>query len=166
MDFYTQYYTHQSGGGGDYYNDQFLKLQLPRVYQRGRGVGAIFSTIWRFLKPLIKSGVSFMGKEAVNTGVDILHGIANQKPIKQVLKDRSLQVVDKIRDKASNKIKAMSGTGIDKKRRKIIKSRAALKRYQLNTSLRAVQSKTIKKKNNKNKSKKNIKTRIIDIFSK
>lgn len=151
QDYYTQYYAHQTGRGvaNVGYNEQFQQLQLPRVYQRGRGVGAIFSTIWRFLKPLLKSGASFVGREAVNTGADILQGIANQKPIKQVLADRSIQVVDKIRDKTADKIKSMSGSGALGKRKKGINSKASAKRRPFASSLRAAKKKNKKKKTNK-----------------
>lgn len=169
--YYTEYYLHQSGGGvggHDSRDDNFLQLQLPRVYQRGRGVGAIFSTIFKFLKPLLKSGAKFLGKEALTTGVDVIKGIANQKPIKEVLTNRSLEVVDKIRDNTVNKIKSMRGSGIEKKR-KYINRRASKNDNQFKTnrvgvSSKKTQSKKIRKRK-KSKAQSTVKTRILDIFS-
>lgn len=165
-DYYTNYYIHQSGGGitggRNTNNSPYLEIQLPRVYQRGRGVGAIFSTLWRFLKPLLKAGASFVGHEAIHTGSDILKGIANQKPIKKVLADRSIQVVDKIRDKAASKINSMAGAGakmVSRKRKKPINSKAVKKFHQFAAIRR------VKKKKNNNKLQKTVKTRILDIFS-
>lgn len=176
QDYYTQYYFNQSGGGGggstiNNLNDHFLKLQLPRVYQRGRGVGAIFSSIWRFLKPLLKSGASFVGREAVETGADILKGISNQKPLNQIITDRSLTVVDKIRDNVANKIKSMSGSGFRLKRKlknkKAIKSSVAKKNPQFDVLRRPSVTKKRKTRNKLNNKKtiKRVKSRIIDIFS-
>lgn len=159
-DNYTRYYTHQIGGGvGD---EQFMQLRIPRVYQRGRGVGGIFSTIWRFLQPVLKSCGSYVASEMVDTGADILKGIGQQKPMKTILKDRSMQIVDNLRDKAANKIKSMAGDGLKRKKlanTKPINTGSKKKLVQLVGHRRP----TKKKKSNKNSKIKP--ARILDIFS-
>jgi hypothetical protein len=60
MDRYTRYYVNQSGGGGEVgpvYRASF------RV-QRGNGIGS-FRGPFRFVKPLLYSGVKAVGKEAL-----------------------------------------------------------------------------------------------------
>lgn len=156
-EYYTRYYNHQIGGGSG--ENQFLQLHIPRVYQRG--VGSIFSSFWRFLQPLLKKGASFASKELLETGADIISGIAAQKPLKNIVADRSIQIVDKIRDKAATHIKSMAGSGTKRKhRRQSIKGKQKKK---FNHSVGHRQP--VKKKNSNTKKNKIIKPRILDIFS-
>lgn len=166
-EYYTRYYTHQIGGsigGGIYSDDQFQQLKIPRVYQRGRGVGSIFSSLWRFLQPLLKKGATFASKELIENGTDILNGIASQKPLNHIIADQSIKFMDKIRDKATNKIKTMAGAG---KKRKLISESIKRKNKKLRqTHSVAHHQPTQNKKLVKKKSKKQtIKTRVLDIFS-
>lgn len=158
-EYYTSYYNHQIGGGVSS-NDQFLQLQIPRVYQRGRGVGAIFSNLWRFLQPILKKGASFASRELIETGADILNGIASQKPLKTIIADRSIQLVDKVRNNAADKIKKMAGAGSKRKystTSKAIKGRTKKKCVHLVGKRQPAKKKVTK---NKNKIK-----RILDIFT-
>lgn len=155
-DYYINYYKNQIGGGhGD---DQFLQLKIPRVYQRGRGVGGIFSSLWRFLQPILRKGASFASKELMETGADILNGVLTQKPLKTVIADRSINLVDKLRDKAAEKINKMAGAGKKRKlKSKPIKDRPKKKCYHLVGNRQPSK----KKKNIKT----NLKSRVLDIFS-
>lgn len=155
-EYYINYYKNQVGGGQG--EDQFLQLKIPRVYQRGHGVGGIFSSLWRFLQPLLKKGATFASKELLETGKDILSGLTVQKPLKTIIADRSIKLVDKIRDKAADKIKTMGGAGSKRKRK--LKSINILSNEK-NNHLVGHRQPEKKKKANKNKSKQ----RIIDIFS-
>jgi hypothetical protein len=67
MDRYTQYYVNQSGGGGigSVYKASFRVLM-------GHGIGSFFRGLFRFVKPLLYSGVKAVGKEALKTGSNIL----------------------------------------------------------------------------------------------
>lgn len=175
---YTQYYTLQEGGGlgavsnnnnsrENSYN-QFSQVRLPRVYQRGNGVGGFFSSIWRFLQPMLKSGTNFLKTELSETGIDMLRGINEQKPIKEILRNRSVKAVDNLRDKAINKINEMTGSGLNRKR----KNRGAAatinkksKRLRSQSRLRIKLSKVAEKKSRR-KVRKTLKnnSRILDIF--
>lgn len=164
-DYYTRYYIHQIGSGGS--DDQFLQVRIPRVYQRGRGVGGIFSSIWRFIQPLLKSGATHLTKELIETGSDILKGVGDNKPIKSILADRSVKIVDKLRDHAAEKIRNMAGAG---KKRQYIKRKNSndINRVQTNHIAQLVGYKhplRKRKKQNNKKSKKLQTTRVIDIFS-
>lgn len=164
-EYYTRYYTHQIGGStdiGSYSDEQFLQLKIPRVYQRGRGVGSIFSSLWRFLQPLLKKGASFASKELIDNGADILNGLTSQKPLNHIIADQSIKFVDKLRDKATNKIKTMAGAGTKRKGdSKSIKRKHKKLRQTHSATYRAP---TKKKKPVKNK-KQLIKTRVLDIFT-
>lgn len=153
---YTNYYSLQSGGG---YNiaDFGPLLHSQRIYQKGRGIGGFFSGIFRYLKPLLSSALHGLKNEVIQTGTEILNG----KPINEILRDKSLQVVDKLRDKASEKIKKMSGAGFRKRAQKIIKRRSSGSTKQSRRDIRRVKAKQ-SKNILKNKTKYN---RILDIFT-
>lgn len=162
-DYYTKYYFNQTGGGGgdsNHLDDHFLQLKLPHIYQRGQGVGSIFNSLWKFLQPLLRKGASFASKQLLETGADVITGIAEQKPIKSILADRSIQIVDKLRDKAAEKIKSMSGSGSKRKRKHdVIKTQSMKKQCQFVSRRPPVKNKKKINKNSKNK------YRVLDIFS-
>lgn len=175
---YTHYYTQQEGGGiGNVSNEfrnnesQFLQIRLPRVYQRGNGVGGFFASIWRFLQPILKSGTNFLKNELSETGIDVLKGINEQKPMKDILRDRSLKMVDNLRDKTVNKIKEMTGSGIKRKRKNVGSTAINKKANRLRSQsrLRIKSSKVIDKKNKRKpavsgRTKIKNNSRILDIF--
>lgn len=121
---YLKYYVNQIGGGkGVIYNDEFGDLlRLPRVYQRGRGIGGVFSSFWKYLQPLLMSGAHLLKDELIGTGADILQG----KKLPDILRDRSTNVIDsarnKVVNKVVNKINTMTGSGRKRKRHHINRS--------------------------------------------
>lgn len=119
---YVKYYLIQSGAGSN--EESFGPVvRFSPKYQRGRGLGGVFSSLFRFLRPVLSKGMTFLKKEALNTGVDLLSGLSQQKPMKEILRDRSFQIVDDLKDKATDKIKEkikkMTGSGC--KRRSLVK---------------------------------------------
>ena len=162
--YYIRYYTNQTGRGNED-NDQFLQLKIPRVYQRGRGVGSIFSSIWKFLQPILRKGATFASKELIETGSDILSGMANQKPVNAILADRSIQLVDKLRDKATEKIKSMAGAGLKRKSSRIKGSPRSKRSHLIGVRHPAKRKKKKKKKQTLKRNKSQSKSRVIDIFS-
>ena len=86
--------------------------------------------------------------------------MAKQKPVNTILADRSIQLVDKLRDKATEKIKSMAGAGVKRKSLQI-KGGPQSK----HSHLIGVRHPVKKKKQSIKKNKTHSKTRIIDIFS-
>lgn len=174
--YYTQYYSLQEGAGvaGSNNDDHFQPIKLPRVYQRGNGIGGIFSSIWRFLRPIFKSGANILKNELTETGIDVLKGINDQKPMNEILRDRTIKVVDNLRDASVSKIKKMTGSGIKRKRvqHKSINRNSKKVKRQLEASNRIVNNKH-KKRSKKTSSKviahkkltSKLKPRVLDIFS-
>jgi len=158
---YIKYYSLQSGGGNsDADFGQLLRTQ--RVFQKGRGIGGFFSGIFRYLKPLLSSALHTLKGEALQIGSDLIN---TQKPLKEIIRDRSLQVVDNLRDKAAEKIKQMSGSGIRVKKKSI---KGQLKRSRKQSKPGSKHDKPKKRKNKNNRKNKNIisnKKRILDIFT-
>jgi hypothetical protein len=149
---YERYYRHQIGSGASFQNEFGTLMKLPRVYQRGYGIGGIFSKFWSYLQPLLAPAGNFIANELVNTGADVLKGISQNKPIKTVLYDRSVNVVDRLRDKAVDKLKAMAGSGRSRKRKPKPINKAA-KRKRIHSKVHAARVKKAQA------------PRILDIFS-
>jgi len=152
--YYTSYYSNQAGGG--YNHEDFGPLlRFHNIYQKGRGIGGFFNGIFRYLSPLLSSALQGLKSGAIDAGTDFLRG----KPVNQIFRDTSIQMVDKLRDKAAEKIKQMSGSGICKKS---IKGRLQA----LCNQSKAIRKRSTVKKRKPNISKKKTnKSRIIDIFT-
>lgn len=166
---YIRYYSQQQGGRLSIGDDEIGSvLKLPKVYQRGCGVGGIFGSFWKYLQPLLMKGANFVKDELIDTGADVLRNLNTQKPIKEILRDRSVQMVDRLRNNTVDKINTMVGSGgvhrRDRKRKiglkKSINKNAKQKKSQTQTL--AVR---VKRPNTTTGPPKNKKQRILDIFT-
>ena len=123
MDRYTRYYVNQSDGGkiGPVYRASFR-------LQRGNGIGSFFRGLFRFVKPLLYSGVKVVGKEALKTGSHIITDILNkepEQPVGDIFKNRFGEAKHNLQEK----IKKMTGSGLGlKRRRKLKKAQSQSKR--------------------------------------
>ena len=82
MDSLAEYYIHQEGGGGgsgsQHLGDIFGPCTFGSPYvQRGHGIGSFLAGLFRSLKPLSIRGARALGREALNTGAQILADIGN-----------------------------------------------------------------------------------------
>lgn len=106
MDEFTRYYLDQSGGAvhsfdgaeeriGPVYRGGFTKGP-----QLGRGfLGNLFSGLWSWVSPLFRSGAQALGKEALNTGANILSDAVTAGPsadLKDITKGRLKEARDKL----------------------------------------------------------------------
>lgn len=108
---YTNYYMSQIGGGTHDIGDVYA---IPRVIQSGRGsVGAFFSGIFKYLKPLWQSGISALKNQAIKSGKAVLEDIGS-RPITEILKHQSVAAVNELKEKGIRKLKnmAQSGSGL------------------------------------------------------
>jgi hypothetical protein len=113
---YIEYYLEQASqreARNKYYNEKIL--------QKGAGVGGAFSSVYRYLKPFIASGLDVLKEESIKTAADLILGISSQKPMKEILTDRSVEMVDRIRDTAVKKINTMAGGSLKKPLKRTIK---------------------------------------------
>lgn len=118
MDEVTHYYASQAGtgsGGAEDYIGPVYKGGFTRG-QSGRGViGDLFRGVWSWVSPLFKSGASALGREALNTGGNLLGDLAAAGPsatadsIRDMAKARVTQGRDKLVEK-------MRGAGRRKRR--------------------------------------------------
>lgn len=112
MNLYDEYYTRQAGLRAYKKNIYF---RHDKIAQHGAGVGGVFSSVYRYLKPFVASGLDVLKDETIRTASDLFNGVVNQKPIKEVLADRGVELADKMRNTAVKKIKSLRGGCIEKK---------------------------------------------------
>lgn len=117
---YVRYYSSQVGRG---INDIGPLLQFYPTIQRGRGIGNIFGSLFRYLKPVLSSGWDLFKKEAVNTSKNILGDIASGAHIKEAVIDQGKSGIKNLRKSMVNQLHSMYGG-----RRKSIKRRSVPKK--------------------------------------
>ena len=76
--FYEQYYSSQAGNGIDYYSG---RNYMPRQY--GNGIGNFLRPLGRMLTPLLKKGAKSVGRNLLNTGVDIVKDLIDGQSLKE-----------------------------------------------------------------------------------
>lgn len=166
---YTNYYLRQQGTG---ISDIGPLYQAPRFSQSGRGgVGSFFSGIWKYLRPLVSSGVNALSSQAVKTGASILDQVG-QKPLKEVFKKQGKVAMRELAIRGADKIKRKMQGG-EGRRRKYIKrtprAKAAhsnLKRKQSGKGFkRGRKTKARSKKKQKSKRMSRKSKRFFDIFN-
>ena len=78
---YDDYYVGQAGYGMPYFSGTQI--------QRGHGLGNILSGIMRAAMPLVKGGVKALGKQGLQTGMQIAGDVLSGKKTKQAVKKMS-----------------------------------------------------------------------------
>lgn len=126
---YVEYYAEQAALRAR----KQLKRQASHddILLKGCGIGGVFSNVYRYLKPFIASGLDILKEESIKTAGDIILGINQQKPINEILTDRGVEVIDKIRDTAVKKItRSMVGGKISSDIKKPLKRMKKRKKNQ------------------------------------
>lgn len=114
---YHRYYLHQSGHGSDYGGRFGSTYISPLVLQRGYGIGGIFSTVARYLTPVLGA----LGETAFTAGKNILRDIGH-KSIGDILKEQGKIATSSLADRAVKQVHEWIGAG---RRRKSIKRQAS-----------------------------------------
>lgn len=150
---YIQYYTKQAGGGMQDIGPIYFK---SRVKQRGRGIGNIFGSIYRFIKPLLASLAPALRSSTLSATTGLINDIG-RKSFKESLKDNSKNAMQTFLKSATQQ----SGSG--RSRKSVVKK----KNIKFIPNLNKLQSHTRHRKGNVNKKnkKKTLKKRVLDIFS-
>ena len=103
-----------TGGGLPYFRGP--------VYQRGHGLGSFFGGLLRGALPLLRQGAKAIGRQALQTGMQIMGDVVENKPFKLSLRSRLHEAGQNLQQKANNKIKnIITGGGRKRARRKILK---------------------------------------------
>lgn len=149
---YIQYYSRQAGYG---ISDIGPIYTRTRRTQKGSGLGNIFSSIYRFVKPFLTSLVPALKSSAISASTGIINDIGS-KPFNQILKDNTNNAVKTFISSARQK-QTGGGCSVKKNGKKGIKSKSSQKKVQSHIRRR--------KGSEDKKKKKTIKKRVLDIFS-
>lgn len=111
---YEQYLLQTGSGLADL--GQIYRGNSFGAYQRGRGLGDVFGSVYRFLKPYLASGVRAVSGEMARGGAEVL-GNLGTRPIGELLREQSDKSLQNLASKASDKLNRLAiGRGL--KRRK------------------------------------------------
>lgn len=163
---YVKYYSNQIGGRGANFGNLY---RVSTKVQKGRGIGSIFSGLFRFLKPHLLSGLNAVKDEALRVGGEIMQNIG-QKPIKELLREKGVEGLHNLTAKAVDKMKkTMAGGGSLRCLGKRIKggTKSKKKHSKLSTKRKRVARKPVAKKrksSSKSKHHRQKRRRILDIF--
>nr|DAC81298.1 TPA_asm: cupiennin [Ladona dragonfly adintovirus] len=122
-----RYLFHVGGGAGDGNNIGQLYVTTRRL-QRGRGLGSIFQSVWKLVRPLMIKGAKSVGREALHAGIGTLNDVATGRNVREAFKERFSDAGHNLKRKAEEKISSlMSGSGL-KIARKSRKNRVVKRR--------------------------------------
>lgn len=105
------------------YHGRGLPYFAGPVYQRGHGLGSLFRGLFRFAMPFIKQGASTIGRQALQTGIQVAGDVLDRKPIQESLRSRVREAGDVLKLKAANKVNQLL-TGSGKRRARKRKSQS------------------------------------------
>ena len=126
-DLYQRYYVNQAGSG--------LPVFHGREYQRGYGIGSVFSGLSKLVMPLIKSGAKALGKQALQSGTQVLSDVLQGQNLKQAALRRSKEAGRHLLETASERMLTPPGERVNinrKKRKKTISSKRTKRRKVIN----------------------------------
>lgn len=99
---YEQYYLNQTGSGMPFYRGS-------SGLQRGHGLGGLLGGLFRSAIPLLKKGAMTVGREALQSGIDIAHDVMNGQNVKTATKRRVKTAGRNIGRKAITKLQKGKG---------------------------------------------------------
>ena len=104
-------------------DDDIFGGYLPEAFVEhgyyGEGFGNIFSalkSVWSFIKPVIKPVAKAVGKQALSSGIGYLGDLASGADWKEAAKERAKEAGTNLKRKAEEKIAAMAGSGVKRRR--------------------------------------------------
>lgn len=110
----TNYYVTQAGGGQFY---------VGLSHQKGYGIGSWLGGLFRSVFPLLRSGATAVGKEAIRAGGHILADVARGQNLKSSAKAHAREAVTNLKRRATA---VMQGRGSIKRRRTPPKRHSAI----------------------------------------
>lgn len=114
---YVRLYSNQLNQGGRGLSDIKLYYGPHHHRQSGAGVGNFFASAFRYLRPLVLSGLKEIGSEGIRTAESLVSQLG-KKNVKEILKEEGEQALKNLGNKAiktlKRKTEIQSGTGIMK----------------------------------------------------
>lgn len=151
---YLAYYRRQQTGGG------VTTVYRGAPYQRGHGIGSFLGGLFRTVVPVLKSGASAVGREALRSGLGFLGDIAagTERP-RRAANARLKEFTGTLKRKADEKLeRILSGGGVKKKRVQRVTPQSLAKLLRVRTSVirctgRKSKGKRVKRKVNSRRKK-------------
>jgi len=82
------------------------------VHQRGHGIGSLFRGLFRFAMPFIKQGAKAVGRQALQTGIQVAGDVLENRPVKESVKARMREAGSSLKTKAETKLgQLLTGSG-------------------------------------------------------
>lgn len=103
-------YSFQQWGGG---NSGIGRIYAGAPFQRGAGIGSFLGGVFRYVLPLLKRSATAVGKEMLQTGLNIASDVGElKKPFKQAFQERMRQSGSNLQQKAKDNLdRFMRGEG-------------------------------------------------------
>ena len=101
---YEQYYLNQTGAGMPVYRGS-------TGLQRGYGLGGLLGGLFRSAMPVLKKGAMAVGREALQSGIDIAQDVMRGQNVKTAAKKRIKTAGRNMGRKALNKLQKGKGRG-------------------------------------------------------
>lgn len=110
------FYYHNSDyqwGGGNAVSGGIGQIYVGTPFQRGAGIGSFLGGVFRYVLPLLKRGAKAVGKEFLQTGLNVASDVGDlKKPFKESLKNRLRQSGSNLQQKAKDNLdRFMRGEG-------------------------------------------------------
>lgn len=157
---YVQYYTQQIGGGATDFGSLYYN---PRFIQQGRGFANFFAAVYKYLKPLITSGLGALKNTAIKTGTSVLTELGS-RPFREILIEHGNNAKNELEKKFMNKFQEGQGLfSFSNLKESIKRVKNKVKRKVTPKPHRKKVEKKLKKSV---KVKKTLKKRVLDIFTK
>ena len=107
----------------NYYANQCGHGSLPVFYgarmQRGHGIGSIFGGLFRTIFPILKRVAPTIGRQAMETGMQIVKDVAGGQTVKEAAKTRVAKAIQKGINKVVGQDRNQTGSGKPRKRNRL-----------------------------------------------
>jgi hypothetical protein len=112
-EYYLAYYQAQVSGRGVGGVNKYARTQ------RGNGIGAFFSGLFRRIMPYLQGSVSAVGSELASAGANILRDVLSGRSTRDSVTERITNAGVNLGTKASEKVNSMLGLGYKRKRKSV-----------------------------------------------
>jgi hypothetical protein len=159
---YYRYYNNQAGFG---YAHPGISTYRGPVYQRGNGIGSVFSSLWKAISPLfssdnVRSALKTAGTHALKTGMTVGGDVLQGRNFGESLKARAGEKGRELMGAAADELRGLAGSGRRRPKKRKRKSPASSsdprKRRKVSKKKRKAKPKSKKQKKKKSKKKRNI----------
>jgi hypothetical protein len=116
---FENYYCCQSGDG--------MPVFAGARYQRGHGIGSLFSGLFRSIMPLIKKAAPIIGRKALEAGANIIGDVGSGRSFKDSAKQHASNAFSESIKSLFPQFDGQTGSGQRRKRKRIVSTKRTKK---------------------------------------